>query len=191
MIILTTVRPFSWHKIACLTLSKSYIPDVETEDELYVVEHQDVELVGASLTSISNTLYRVQVLNRVLDIPTTERTPAKHPALLSLSVGIPPSKKKPSLFKRMTNKRAMKALMDYREEQPKSQILQLPLHEFKARGWDATTEKWRMPVFPTLNETLGRAPKNSSAHIWNLEVADMSDPNLTKSKGKQRDPGEP
>ncbi|KAJ7468975.1 hypothetical protein FB451DRAFT_1478661, partial [Mycena latifolia] len=153
--------------------TSAYFPDIETTTEFFIREDQTVELSGNSL----------------INVPATDKTPANHRAAVSFSLGVPPAKDKPSLIKRLSHKLAVKSLIRRKEEPLEPQISKLPLHEFKARGWDATTEQWRMPVYPRLDSTLAQTPENSETHVWDLEVGDLSTDKLPKFKGKQREPG--
>ncbi|KAJ7469002.1 hypothetical protein FB451DRAFT_1255513 [Mycena latifolia] len=158
-----------------IVLTSAYIPEIETITELYIVEHQTVELAGSSLAHV----------------PVTDKNPAKYPALLSLSLGVPPAKEKPSLLKRISEKLAIDSSTHHKTEPLEAQISKLPLYEFKARGWDATTERWRMPVYPKLDSTMTRTAEKSTDHVWDLEVVDLSTDKLPKLKGKQREPAGP
>ncbi|KAJ7917748.1 hypothetical protein B0H13DRAFT_2440706 [Mycena leptocephala] len=127
--------------IVILTCLKSSIPDVQTIDQLAIVEEQAVNLQR------SETI-----------IP--DETPAKYNASLSLLVGeIDVSKNKPNLLKQILNK----VIPNYT---PEPHLIDLPLHEFKARGWDVSMNKWRQPVYPALDTNFRNATDGPA--IWNL-----------------------
>jgi hypothetical protein len=122
-----------------------------------------------------------------VDVPEVGRTPAGHSTLLSLSLGVTPATDKPTLLKRISNKLAVKSLI-HRKQPLDSKISTLPLHDFKARGWNATTERWMMPIYPRLDSDLRRV-EDPEETAWNLQRVNVAE-NLPKAKGKQRDPGE-
>ncbi|KAJ6489787.1 hypothetical protein C8R45DRAFT_1213238 [Mycena sanguinolenta] len=120
-----------------IILTSSYIPDIETQDELYVSEKETVDLVqGPSRTPIKN-----------------EDT-SPNEVHFSLSAIESSKEEKPSLIKRLSNiPQSVKSMISRQEAIP-SQMTDLPLYELRARGWDATTEQWRMPDFPPLQCTM-------------------------------------
>ncbi|KAJ7122384.1 hypothetical protein C8R44DRAFT_981518 [Mycena epipterygia] len=139
-----------------IVLTSSYIPDITIETELSIKEPQIVELMGNSL-------------------PVTEKTKVEDPVRMALSIGVAPAMEKlswgQSLLKKLTVKSAAPA-----EGAPDFRVSKLPLDDFKARGWDAKTERWRMPAYPSWGNILKQITK------------DPKD-NLPESKGKQRDIG--
>ncbi|KAJ6545392.1 hypothetical protein B0H19DRAFT_999126, partial [Mycena capillaripes] len=151
-----------------IVLTSTYFPEIETINEVCMDERQIVELRGNSLTNIPQT-----------DPAIKSSTP------MSLSLAIAPTKDKPGILKRIANKLALKSLT--RRKQTESQnIPTLPLYDFKARGWDATTERWRMPVYPRLDDTLCMAEK-PGANFWILKRVD--DANSGKQpRNKQHGP---
>ncbi|KAJ7081725.1 hypothetical protein C8R44DRAFT_823320 [Mycena epipterygia] len=153
-----------------IVLTSSYIPDIMTDTELYIVENQKVELSGNSLANV----------------PITDNTVAKYDVPLSLSVGVAPATKKPGWLQRISSKLGGKSATEVVESSD-FQISKLSLHDFKARGWDATTERWRMPAYPSWGRTLNQVTKDSTAHVQNL-TADPTMDNLPESKGRQYDP---
>ncbi|KAJ7087109.1 hypothetical protein C8R44DRAFT_900749 [Mycena epipterygia] len=145
-------------------LTCSSIPDVETTDQLAIVEEQVVDLQR----SAANML---------------DKIPAEYNASLSLLVGeIDATKNKPNLLKQILNKVTPKST-------PEPQLVDLPLHEFKARGWNATLNRWRQPVYPALDINFRNATESSTA-VWNLvaigaEVDETA--KLPDYKGKGRE----
>ncbi|KAJ7483907.1 hypothetical protein B0H11DRAFT_2279622 [Mycena galericulata] len=157
-----------------IVLTSSYIPEIQTIDELYVVEGQRVELANGLLNNISGT----------------DKARPRYPANLSLSLGVVPPKEKLGFFKRISNKLAVKSLTLRNSEPTDPGITKLSLHEVIARGWDAATEQWIMPVYPALDRALDPAD-NHMSQVWDVDIADLQADNQPKRKGKQRDPGPP
>ncbi|KAJ7679579.1 hypothetical protein B0H17DRAFT_1077745 [Mycena rosella] len=143
-----------------IVLTSVYIPDIKTSTEIEVEEREMVKLAGSSLA----------------DPPPTVKTAAESSARLSLAIGSPHL---------ISNKLAIKSLTRRKEEPLAPQISTLPLHELKARGWDAETERWRVPVYPTLDSTLAHAPHKSTVHAWDLEVVEVSTDNLQDDHGPE------
>jgi hypothetical protein len=50
----------------------------------------------------------------------------------------------------------------------KPELIDLHLHEYVARGWDATNEQWRNTVWPTLDQGFVSSPRPSAT--WNLAL---------------------
>ncbi|KAJ6624741.1 hypothetical protein B0H10DRAFT_1943032 [Mycena sp. CBHHK59/15] len=135
--------------LGLVVLTSSYIPNIKTTTELYIIENQTVKLVGTSL----------------IDIPATDKKQAKYDASLSLSIGaLHQSKRKFGFLKDVSKKLHHKARAGRGKE-----FKDLPLHEFMARGWDAINSDWRFPVYPELDANF-RAPTGDSTAIWNLVV---------------------
>lgn len=115
-----------------------------------------------------------------------DKAPAEYNASLSLLVGeIEAPKNKPNLLKQILNKVTPKPTAE-------AQLVDLPLHEFKARGWDATLNRWRQPVYPALDINFRNATESSTA-VWNLVAigADVDRPaKIPDYKGKEREGGE-
>ncbi|KAJ6564298.1 hypothetical protein B0H19DRAFT_1285671 [Mycena capillaripes] len=167
-----------------LVFTSSYIPEIETKTALYMVENQKVDLIGNSLFGTFYVAAGSNVSNCIKDVPEPDKAAPTYPALLALSVAVPPSDEKPNLFRQMANKLAVLSQRKT-EDTSDSRISALPLYDFKARGWDATTEEWRMPVYPRLDRALRRA-EDQTVDVYDLKrVAE----NLAKVKGKQRDTG--
>ncbi|KAJ7477798.1 hypothetical protein B0H11DRAFT_1916975 [Mycena galericulata] len=120
---------------------------------LYIIKPEKAELVGNSLG----------------DLPKTNKTEATYPASLLLS--------KPNLFEQMVKK--FKSLRPHKVEAPDSRMSTLQLYDFKARGWNAITERWMMSIYPRLDSALGTAEDPEGA-VWNLQWGNVN----TESKGK-------
>jgi hypothetical protein len=83
-----------------------------------------------------------------------------------------------------------KSLIPQKAKAPDPGISALPLYDFKARGWDATTERWRMPIYPRLDSAL-RKVEDREDTVWNLQQVNITAENVPKAKGKQHaNPGE-
>ncbi|KAJ6545373.1 hypothetical protein B0H19DRAFT_1075701 [Mycena capillaripes] len=130
----------------------------------------------------------VFVGDSLAELPKTDTTTPKYPAATSLSAGPPPTMAKPTILKKIKNWLAVKLLTHKKEEPPDSWILDLPIHDFKSRGWDVMTEKWRMPVYPSLDHTLQQAVEDSKAHVWKLKMIDLSSVTMPQAKGKEHNP---
>ncbi|KAJ7742734.1 hypothetical protein DFH07DRAFT_943292 [Mycena maculata] len=104
---------------------------------------------------------------------------------MALAVGtISSSRRKPSLIKRVTNALAVKSLTLRKGTQPNPQIVNLPMHEYIARGWDERLHAWRMPIYPTLTSSLHEALKGPGIAAWQLDVGDFAAEDAPKGKGK-------
>ncbi|KAJ7153037.1 hypothetical protein C8R43DRAFT_452278 [Mycena crocata] len=132
-----------------IVLTCSYIPDIQTPDQLAIVEEQTVD--------IQHTRN---------DSPSLDKAPAIYNASLSLLVGAADvaqeKKEKPNWMKQIVRKLKPKST-------PGSQLADLPLYEVKARGWDVTLNQWRLPVYPTLDAKLHNVTEDSSP-AWKLVV---------------------
>ncbi|KAJ7743643.1 hypothetical protein B0H16DRAFT_1008648 [Mycena metata] len=133
-----------------IVLTSSCIPDITTPTELCIVDYSTVELAG------------IRIANS-----TVTETESKDPIPQSVSIGVAAATDNTGWFKRMFNRLARKSLTNSRPNQTEFQIPRL--HDFKARGWDITTERWKMPAYPLWGQTL-RVPHKH------------------ENKGKQRDP---
>ncbi|KAJ7723167.1 hypothetical protein B0H16DRAFT_1788098 [Mycena metata] len=133
------------------------------------------------LTSLITYVYETEV-------PPTDRAlppPPGNP--LALAIGVLPDTAEPRFLKQILN-RVTKSPKVQREGPLAADIKTLPLYEFTSRGWDATRNEWRMPIYPSLSHCLRQAVKNSTLRTWNLKVVGL-EPD-TAIKGKQRDPGQ-
>ncbi|KAJ7925580.1 hypothetical protein B0H13DRAFT_1974742 [Mycena leptocephala] len=158
-----------------IVLARFHVKDIETSETLMT-------------RGPGEPPHKVDLEGNCLNAPAADTTPPTMPIKVLLSIGTPPERKEPSLFKRVSDK-IHTALTRRQDAQPDSQILQLPMHEFKARGWDATLEEWRMPVCPSLDASLRSAARELTITAWELNVGQGHVDNDPKSKGKQRDPG--
>ncbi|KAJ7787811.1 hypothetical protein B0H13DRAFT_1936686, partial [Mycena leptocephala] len=160
--------------------SKSYIPDVTTPKELFVQDNKTLELIGNSLTSCLGT----DEINAEYGVP------------LSLSIGVAPTDKL-SWFKKMANKLIGKS--SALRTQIQANPLSAPsLIDFKARGWDATMERWRMPSYPLWGETLQQARENLQIRGQDMEVDNIANPtvqgeqpNMEGQQGERMEDQEP
>ncbi|KAJ7751430.1 hypothetical protein B0H16DRAFT_831701 [Mycena metata] len=156
-----------------VVLTSAYIADIQTEDELYMVENQTVKLQNNS------TLY----------VPSTDTAVADHPENhLALSIGILPDQMEPGLLKRISN--FLRSRIKQEKPAPDAEIQTLPLYEFASRGWDATRHEWRMPIYPRLDHCFQQTVNGSkTARVWGLKVVGLEPDDDGKGKGKERDTG--
>ncbi|KAJ7091061.1 hypothetical protein C8R44DRAFT_750804 [Mycena epipterygia] len=145
-----------------IVLTSSYIPDITVETELSIKDAQTVELAG------------------------TDKTKAEYPVPMSLSIGVAPAIEKLSWGQSILKKLPVKSAAQTEE----SPISKLPVDDFKARGWDAKTERWRMPTYPSWGAILKQVTKDPADNLAKSKGKERPDPtdNLPKSKGKQPDP---
>ncbi|KAJ7694437.1 hypothetical protein B0H17DRAFT_1132060 [Mycena rosella] len=140
-----------------IVLTSLYFPDIEESTEVYIEEDETINLAGNSL-----------------DDPTPMvRTAAEYSVPISVLIGTPAASTKPSWQQKISNRMAIKSLIRRKKEALPAQIATLPLYELIARGWDATTERWRVPVYPTLDSSLAQTPGKSKVHIWDAEVVEV------------------
>ncbi|KAJ7807899.1 hypothetical protein B0H13DRAFT_2295687 [Mycena leptocephala] len=143
-----------------VVLTSAHIPNVETPYKLSIVENQRLELAGNSL----------------INVPPTDTTQANYSAKMALSIATvsrPPREpnKEPGILRSITSK--FSSLTRRKTVQSDPQIETLRMHEFISRGWDATQQQWRMPIYPSLTNTLQWACRSSDA-VWDLNVQDMT-----------------
>ncbi|KAJ7508326.1 hypothetical protein B0H11DRAFT_1964373 [Mycena galericulata] len=85
---------------------------------------------------------------------------------LALSVGVSPGRRESGLLEKISS---LVKKLTQRKAEPDSRIHDLPLYDLIARGWDATTEQWQMPVYPSLDGNLRSiTDKDSSTHVWDI-----------------------
>ncbi|KAJ7166100.1 hypothetical protein C8R46DRAFT_294139 [Mycena filopes] len=156
-----------------IVLTSAYIREIETVDQLSIVEYPTLQLNDDS----------------TLKVPVTDKASMMSPEnRISVSIGMLPDKAEPGLLKRLSDLVA-KPLSNYKKLAQGSEVQSLPLFEFVSRGWDATRHEWRMPIYPSLNHCLQQAVENSAVHKWNLNIVGLDADTAQRSKGKQRDPG--
>ncbi|KAJ7723159.1 hypothetical protein B0H16DRAFT_1788080 [Mycena metata] len=163
--------------IGIIVLTSAYISEIQTIDELYLLEYQTVQLNRDSI--ITYYLYKTEVP------PTDRALPSQPGNPLALAIGVLPDTAEPGFLKQILN-RVTKSLKVQREGPLAANIETLPQHEFTSQGWDATRNEWRMPIYPSLSHCLRQAVKNSTLRTWNLKVVGL-EPDIV-TKGKQRDP---
>ncbi|KAJ7231316.1 hypothetical protein C8J57DRAFT_181467 [Mycena rebaudengoi] len=133
--------------------SSAYIPDIHAIRPLNIEENTTVELAGSSLTNL----------------PAAKKT-SEYDAALSLSIGLLDQKHpndKPGFLRKLTNKLSDISL-SRRNPIPNASIETVRLHEYIARGWDASLDQWRLPIYPTLDRNFRPGATSS----WKLEVTD-------------------
>ncbi|KAJ7481844.1 hypothetical protein FB451DRAFT_1444471 [Mycena latifolia] len=136
-----------------IVLTSTYIPDIKIAEPLTIAEDEVVDLS----------------INGANDPPTTHNTPLSHDAANSVAIGIfeqRPEAAQSGMRKLMH--RIIPKSSSRKRKQP--MLIDLPLHEYVARGWDATNEQWRNTVWPTLDERFSDAGLSSSAACWNLAL---------------------
>ncbi|KAJ7794118.1 hypothetical protein B0H14DRAFT_2622183 [Mycena olivaceomarginata] len=150
-----------------------WVPDKSLKAKGYgiIVFTSKVDLVGNSVCKT---------------VANADNGATQSPALVSLSIGVPPSKEKPNIFQKLASKWTVLP-QQKADDVPDPRISTLPLYELNACGWDATTERWRMPIYPRLDRMLRRAEKQETNLYALQRVAENR--SLSKSQGKQRDPG--
>ncbi|KAJ7145630.1 hypothetical protein C8R44DRAFT_606 [Mycena epipterygia] len=139
-----------------VVLTSTYIPDIKIPEPLSIVEDQVVDLaVNRPNLNLNNP-----------DI--TDKMPTAHDAANSVAIGLFDERKEAvkSRMRQFMHRIAPKAS---RQTTKKSGLADLPLHEYVARGWDATNEQWRNTVWPKLDEGFVDARGSSSA-AWNLTL---------------------
>ncbi|KAJ7723141.1 hypothetical protein B0H16DRAFT_1699065 [Mycena metata] len=173
--------------IGIIILTSAYISEIQTLDELYLVEYPTVQLNRDSTISMTLLILSAFYLCET-EIPPTDRAfPTQPGNPLALSIGILPDRAEPGFLKQILN-RVTKSPRVHKGGPLAADIETLPLYEFTSRGWDATRNEWRMPIYPSLSHCLRQAVKNSTLRTWNLKVVGLDLDTITK--GKQRNPGQ-
>ncbi|KAJ6596551.1 hypothetical protein B0H10DRAFT_1960142 [Mycena sp. CBHHK59/15] len=162
-----------------VVLSTYYVPDVTTTTRIFAVEKEVVDLAETRLTRTFGPSVHAtaSVESRYEGLPATDKSAAKHGAAVALSVGalnLSEPKAKAGLLKRVFKPRT---------EEPINQITNIRLHEYKARGWDATLNRWRQPIYPTLDKSFHKT--TDSLAVWKI-VVDITQ-EAEAVKGKERD----
>ncbi|KAJ7737323.1 hypothetical protein B0H16DRAFT_105816 [Mycena metata] len=131
-------------------LTSTYIPDIKILDPLSIIEDETIDLSATRPPSATNQT-----------IPSSS---AAHSLALGLFEQPKDADKSPAhrLIQRLRKS----------TEKAKSAI-SIPLHEYTARGWDATNEEWRNVIWPRLDSDFGDASATSQA-AWTLELNQMA-----------------
>ncbi|KAJ6607753.1 hypothetical protein B0H10DRAFT_2194738 [Mycena sp. CBHHK59/15] len=152
---------------------------VTTTTRIFAVEKEVVDLAETRLTRTFGPSVHAtaSVESRYEGLPATDKSAAKHGAAVALSVGalnLSEPKAKAGLLKRVFKPRT---------EEPINQITNIRLHEYKARGWDATLNRWRQPIYSTLDKSFHKT--TDSLAVWKI-VVDITQ-EAEAVKGKERD----
>ncbi|KAJ7628706.1 hypothetical protein FB45DRAFT_1079899 [Roridomyces roridus] len=133
-----------------IVLTTTYLPDIRVPEPIQISEEKSVDLVVA----------------RPHDPHPVDSSCLPHNAANSLAIGF--------LERKDTIKAGMRELMhgivlkSFRQKSKKPVLIDLPLHEYVARGWDETNKQWRNTVWPTLDEEFRDVPISAAA--WNLRI---------------------
>ncbi|KAJ7768632.1 hypothetical protein DFH07DRAFT_769178 [Mycena maculata] len=134
--------------------AKTYIPDIKIPEPLSILEDQHVDLV----------------VDRPHDPPGMDNAPCAHHAANSVAVGLFEERKHTVRrgMQKFIHNITPRASPQKTKKRKKAVLIDLPLYEYVARGWDLTNEQWRNTVWPTLDESFSDVPRSSAA--WNLTV---------------------
>jgi hypothetical protein len=104
--------------------------------------------------------------------PTTDMTPLTPHAANSLAIALFDESKDAVKRNMQELMDKVSALFDRKGRAP--ELIDLPLHEYVARGWDATNRQWRNTVWPTLDQAFVGCPRSLAA--WNLALQTNQNP---------------
>ncbi|KAJ7768628.1 hypothetical protein DFH07DRAFT_300070 [Mycena maculata] len=140
-----------------VALTTTYIPDIKIPEPLTIVEDQVVDL-------------------RSCCPPLTDSASSPQNAANSVAIGLFDERKDTvrSGLRKFMRSIAPKSS---RQNTKDSILMDLPLHEYVARGWDATNEQWRNTVWPRLDASFSDTRLPSSA-AWNITL------NTAPARGK-------
>ncbi|KAF7349743.1 WD-REPEATS-REGION domain-containing protein [Mycena sanguinolenta] len=132
-----------------VVLTTTYIPDITVSEPLSILEDQDVNLERSHVP------------------PPADATSLGQAAANSVAIGLfeEPKEDAKTGMRKFIQKFAPKSS---RQKPRKTDLIDLPLHEYVARGWDQTNQMWRNTVWPTLDEGFRDAPRSSAA--WNMSL---------------------
>ncbi|KAJ6448586.1 hypothetical protein C8R45DRAFT_1046037 [Mycena sanguinolenta] len=132
-----------------IILTTTYIPDITISEPLSILEDQEVNLERSPAP------------------PPEETTSLGHNAANSVAIGLfeEPKENVKTGMRKLIQKFAPKSS---RQKSKKPDLIDLPLHEYVARGWDHTNQMWRNTVWPTLDRGFRDVPHSSAA--WNLNL---------------------
>ncbi|KAJ7263755.1 hypothetical protein C8J57DRAFT_1230952 [Mycena rebaudengoi] len=136
--------------------SKIYIADIKITEPLTIAEDRVVDLA----------------VNGSHSPPPTDITPLTPHAANSLAIALFDESK-------AAIKRNMQDLMDkvfalFDRKRRTPELINLPLHEYVACGWDATNGQWRNTVWPTLDQGFVGCPRSSAAYPAGITRPDGS-----------------
>ncbi|KAJ7263764.1 hypothetical protein C8J57DRAFT_1626017 [Mycena rebaudengoi] len=135
---------------------KTYIADIKITEPLTITEDRVVDLA----------------VNGSHSPPATDMTPLTPHAANSLAIALFDESKDAVKRNMQELMDKVSALFDRKGRAP--ELIDLPLHEYVARGWDATNRQWRNTVWPTLDQAFVGCPRSSAA--WNLALRTNQNP---------------
>ncbi|KAJ7253242.1 hypothetical protein C8J57DRAFT_1722591 [Mycena rebaudengoi] len=130
-----------------VVLISSYIDNIRRKGQLSIFEQKDVELMTSGTPKPG------------------ENDPAKQrdnePGTVSLLIAkVPPPPNKPGLAGWIPK---------LGQRTPVPAVDMIPLHEYLARGWDATNEEWREVLWPVLDQDFRAAELEGTSSAWKME----------------------
>ncbi|KAJ7443903.1 hypothetical protein B0H11DRAFT_452398 [Mycena galericulata] len=134
-----------------VVLTTTYIPDIKISEPLSIVEDIGVDLA----------------IDRPFDPPGMDTAHSVHGATNSVAIGLFDERKEP-LKDNMRKFMSQLTFKSSRHKTKKPVLIDLPLHEYVARGWDRVNEQWRNTVWPTLDADFFAVPPPSAA--WKLTL---------------------
>ncbi|KAJ7628764.1 hypothetical protein FB45DRAFT_867746 [Roridomyces roridus] len=147
-----------------IVLTTTYLPDVKTTEPITIIEDQVV-----------------QVDLRSHERPETDTRFSSEGRDTASSVAI-------GLFdKREQKRRAQRLISSFRVAKRPPALVDVPLHEYVARGWDVTNQQWRNTTWPRLDADFADAGLSSSSARWNLTLDCSRAAEISRNEDK---PGE-
>ncbi|KAJ6453507.1 hypothetical protein C8R45DRAFT_1083014 [Mycena sanguinolenta] len=126
-----------------VVVTSSYIPDIQTDAQCRIRDYPVVDVVGDQL-----------------NITTAPDITVMDPGPLSVSFGLTPTQDTSSRFTRY--------LGCHNEGHSESQLLTVPLHEIRSRGWDIMMEQWKETVCPKWGDILQDVLRHRELRIGNM-----------------------
>ncbi|KAF8145817.1 hypothetical protein K438DRAFT_1871296 [Mycena galopus ATCC 62051] len=129
-----------------MVLMSSYLDSIRTEEELSILHEEQIEL-GTGV------------------LPKTQ-TGEHEPGVISLSIAQVQKQSAPS-----SNKlRAVLPSFFTKMQRPAvTPLADISLHEYLARGWDATNDRWRNVAWTPLDKDLRAAAYEGRAPVWKIQ----------------------
>ncbi|KAJ6550840.1 hypothetical protein DFH09DRAFT_606835 [Mycena vulgaris] len=145
-----------------VVLMSSYLDNIRAKEKLSIYEHEDIDLMNAG------------ILN-----PRETKQEEHKPGTISVSIANVQGQAAPNASRFGA---ALPAFIARLGQGPPAAVLDIPPHEYLARGWDATNNRWRSVLWPALDHNFRAAELERTSPVWKIgwKVAQT-----TAAKGKK------
>ncbi|KAJ7622263.1 hypothetical protein FB45DRAFT_1091051 [Roridomyces roridus] len=131
-----------------ILLTTTYLPDIQVLEPVEISEDKAIDLL----------------VTQPNDPQPLDEIPSAHNAANSFAVGLidPQTDLSPKTGARKFTRRLVSKYLR-RPKSMKPSLIDVPLHEYVARGWDETNKEWRNTVWPSLDKDFQSVPAESAA----------------------------